>query len=175
MIKKFGFIFLALIIVVLVVILIVHTQPTKLTDQSFDALNSTFIIDGQSITLVNGLSEISIPNSSSKTVTHYFGNEANDDINNDGQTDKIFLIYQNTGGSGTFFYVLAGISTKNGYKTTNPILLGDRISPQSTVITETGEIQVNYVDRLPEEPMTAVPSIGITKTLKLINNLLVEE
>jgi len=49
--------------------------------------DATYLIDGQPVTLVNGLSKISIPNSASRQVTRYFGNEATGDLNGDGLPD----------------------------------------------------------------------------------------
>jgi len=96
----------------------------------------------------------------------YFGNEAEGDLNGDSQPDKAFLLTQSPGGSGTFFYVQAALKTVDGYRATNVILLGDRIAPQTTEIRD-GRLLVNYADRNPGEPMTASPSLGVTKYLKI--------
>jgi len=44
----------------------------------------------------------------------YFGNEATGDLNGDGQADKAFLVTQDPGGSGTFYYVIAALKTAAG-------------------------------------------------------------
>lgn len=139
-----------------------------------DVKNATYTIDGQAVALVNGkLEQEIIPGSASKIITQYFGNEAKGDFNGDGKEDVAFLLTQNSGGSGTFFYVAALISTKDGYKGTNAILLGDRIAPQTTEFRN-GEIIVNYADRGSNEPMTASPSIGVSKYFKISDNKLIE-
>jgi len=59
------------------------------------------------------------------------------------------------------------------YKGTNAILLGDRIAPQTTEI-KNGQVIVNYADRAAGEPMTARPSVGVSKYLKVEGTTLVE-
>ena len=87
--------------------------------------------------------------------------------------DAAFLITQDGGGSGTFFYIVAAIRTSDGYQGTNAVLLGDRIAPQPTEIRN-GEIIVNYADRNPGEPMTARPSLGVSKYLRVESGTLVQ-
>lgn len=146
-------------------------NPSNNNPQSkaFDGRNSTFTIDGKSVTLVNGVSEVSIPNSSAKITTNYFGNEAKGDLNGDGREDIAFLVTQNTGGSGTFYYAVVALANADGsYKTTNAFLIGDRIAPQTMQIhSDSKQLDVNYAERKPEEPMTVRPSVGVTKVLKV--------
>lgn len=135
----------------------------------------TFIIEGQPVTLVNGRAEaFADPGSTSKVVTQYFGNVATGDLDGDGAPDIAFLLTQNSGGSGTFYYVVATlVAADGGYQGTNAILLGDRIAPQTTEIRN-GEVIVNYAERKAGEPMTAQPSVGVSKYLKMEGTTLVE-
>ena len=154
-------------------------QPTPSAEAiSVDKLrNGTYIVEGQSITLVNGEAENELaPGSETKQVTRYFGNEVNLDLNGDGLLDAAFLISQTSGGSGVFYYVVAAIKTGDGIEGTNAIYLGDRIAPQSTNVDPNNPAQfiVNYADRKPDEPMIAEPTIGVSKIIKLENNELVE-
>lgn len=144
--------------------------------RDFDGKNSSFIIDGKLITLINGISKVpNTPESSSETITRYFGNETKGDLNNDGIDDFAFLVSQETGGSGLFYYAVAAIKTTNGYKTTNAFFVGDRISPQSTYIPKgSQELQVNYAQRREGEPMTASPSEGATLLLKVTKDGVLE-
>lgn len=147
-----------------------QTSPTPIiNNDSFDGKNISFTIDGKLITLVNGLSETpAAPDSVSKIITRYFGNEAVGDLTRDGKPDTAFLITQETGGSGIFYYAVVAIKTDNGYKTTNAFFIGDRIAPQSTYIPKDSmELQVNYAERKQGEPMTAQPSMGATLLLKV--------
>ncbi len=133
-----------------------------------DYKDLTFLIGKDPVTLVDGISEVeAAPGSASKTITRYFGNEAKGDLNGDGIVDLAFLITQETGGSGTFFYVVGAIQdASNRYQGTSAVLLGDRIAPQTTEI-QGGKLIVNYAERRADEPMTAQPSIGKSIYLKL--------
>ncbi len=135
----------------------------------FDPKNSTFRIEDREVTLVDGVSEEpAAPSSTNKVVTRYFGNEAYGDLNGDGQDDVAFLVAQEGGGSGLFYYAVVAIKTDTGYKTTNAFLIGDRVSPQSTYIPKnSSELQVNYAERKVGEPMTTQPSVGATLLLKV--------
>lgn len=136
--------------------------------------NTTYLIEGQFVPLVDGFFEIeSAPGSATRITTRYFGNEAFGDLNGDGMEDVAFLLTQSSGGSGTFFYVAAAEQTETAYLGTNAVSLGDRIAPQTTSI-ENGIITVNYADRYPGEPFTVQPSLGVSKYLRVIDNILIE-
>lgn len=137
-----------------------------------DYKNAEYIIDGRRIALIDGVSEIETATSSaSKIVTRYFGNEVKKDLNDDGREDIVFLLTQETGGSGTFFYVVAALNTEEGYRGSEGLLLGDRIAPQTTEVSRNPNhknvIVVNYADRALGQPMTEKPSMGKSIWLKL--------
>lgn len=133
--------------------------------------DATYIIEGKPITLINGLAEMSIAGSNSKVVTRYFGNELKTDLNGDGREDVAFILTQEGGGSGTFYYAVAALNTTDGYIGSDGYLLGDRIAPQSTNLSTDPihkfVVVFNYADRKPGEPMTAQPSVGKSAYLKL--------
>ena len=142
--------------------------------QQADYKNVAYSIEGIPVTLVDGRAEeASAPDSASKTITQFFGNEAMGDLNGDGTPDVAFVLTQSAGGSGIFYYVVVAQKTGAGYQGTNAIFLGDRIAPQSTEIRG-GQLIVNYVDRNPGEPMTTQPSVGVSKYVKLVAGKLVE-
>ena len=91
------------------------------------------------------------------------------DIDGDGLEDMVFLITQDTGGSGTFFYAVGALKRDGGYEGTHAVYIGDRIAPQSTEKGEGRQIVINYADRKPGEPMSARPSVG--KSLRLLLGL----
>ena len=142
-----------------------------------DYKNATYIINGQPVTLSNGLSEVeATPGSATKIITRYFGNEVKHDLNGDGREDVIFLLTQETGGSGIFYYVVAALNTPKGFIGSQAYFLGDRIAPQTTEMDEgvtamgtkrQNVIVVNYAVRLPGEPFTTQPSLGKSTWLKL--------
>ncbi len=139
--------------------------------------NATYLIEGQSVTLVDGAAETeSAPGSASTQVTRYFGNAVESDLNADGLADKAFLLQVETGGSGTFYYAAAALTTIDGCAGTNAVFLGDRIAPQSTTADPSNPswFTVNYADRNPGEPMSAPPSLGVSRTFRFENGALVE-
>jgi hypothetical protein len=90
--------------------------------------------------------------------------------------DSAFLLEQTSGGSGTFFYVVAALNMPNGTVGTNAILLGDRIALQNLNIDPDNSAQfiVNYMDRKPDEPISTQPSVGVSRWFNLQDNMLVE-
>lgn len=127
--------------------------------------NISYTIEGEPVTLVNGRSDSSfVPESTSKTITQYFGNVATGDLNGDGAPDVAFILTQDSGGSGTGFYVVVALKTINGYVGTNGVYLGDRIAPQTTEI-QNQQLIVNYADRAVDEPMSSKPSVAVSKYL----------
>lgn len=149
-------------------------QPTGTQTFTLNLKNCAYVIDGKNITLTNGYSEeASAPGSASKIITRYFGNEVPGDFNNDGIRDAAFILTQDTGGSGTFYYVAVALGNDNKCNGTNAILLGDRIAPQTTEF-QNGEIIVNYAKQKPNEPMTASPSVGVSKYFRIDGGKLAE-
>jgi hypothetical protein len=88
-------------------------------------------------------------------------------LNNDGREDVAFIVTQDTGGSGFFYYVVAALHTTSGYVGSEGYFLGDRIAPQTTESGSGSTIIINYATRRPDEPMVAQPSIGKTVVLGL--------
>jgi hypothetical protein len=134
--------------------------------------NAEYIIEGQRIKLADGPAEGEpSPGSASRVVTRYFGNQLKTDLNGDGREDVVFLVTQQRGGSGTFFYAVAALNTKAGYLGSDGYFLGDRIAPQAIEVSRKPRHQnvvvVHYGDRGPGEPMTAQPSVGKSVYLKL--------
>ena len=152
----------------------IKSVDTTKSASGFDFKNATYNIDDEVIILKNGSFDSPISSSSATVITtKYFGNEAKGDLNDDGKEDTAFLLTQYGGGTGVFFYVVSALNTGNGYKITNSVFLGDRISPQSTEIKD-GKIIVNYADRRPGEPFVAEPSVGVSKYFKIIDGELKE-
>lgn len=143
------------------------SQTSPETKIENDYKNVSYSINGQEYALSNGIVEVeTVPNSASKTIVRYFGNEIWVDLNNDGRKDVVFLLTQETGGSGTFYYVVAALNTENGYIGSKAMFLGDRIAPQTTEVGDGNTIVVNYVDRAPGESFATQPSYGVSKYLQ---------
>lgn len=146
----------------------VFTAPNYFGSQETEDFKAaTYTIEGKAVQLDGSGS--AVPNSVS-----YFGNLAKGDLNGDGIPDLAFLVTMDGGGSGTFYYVVAALqSADNSYVGTNGFLLGDRVSPQTTEIRD-GSIVVNYADREANEPMTAPPSVGVSRRFVVERGALVE-
>ncbi len=159
---KKTLIYLSLAILILVAIFfLIRREGTREVNIAKDPKNAEYLVEGQKVKLVNGISEVeAAPGSSTKIVTKYFGNELEKDLDEDGRLDTAFLITQNSGGSGTFFYVVAALNKKEGFVGSDAVLLGDRIAPQTTESGARKIIIVNYADRKQDEPFTTAPSVG---------------
>lgn len=135
----------------------------KQGDQTMAASHkdAAYVIDGQVVQLKDGVAETeAAPGSASKIVTKYFGNEAKADFDQDGREDVVFLLTQEMGGSGTFYYIVAALNKETGYEGSQGLLLGDRIAPQTTEIGDSRLVVVNYADRKPGEDFSVKPSVG---------------
>ena len=167
--KKIIYSLLAIVAIIIVGYAMFGGKPTVNTSTNppatttFDPLNTTYTIEGKLISLVNGVSVMDVASGSvEKITTTVFGEPVRGDINADGESDAAVMLVQNSGGSGTFYYVAAAINSGGRAIGTNGILLGDRIAPQNISIAS-GTILVNYADRKPSDPMTTKPSIGVSK------------
>lgn len=143
-------------------------QATAVSDYK----DAEFVIDGKRVKLEDGVAETeAAPGSASKITTRYFGNEIRTDLDGDGREDVAFILTQDGGGSGTFFYAVAALNTERGYVGSDGYLLGDRIAPQSSNVSMNPRhkyvVVFNYAERAPGEPMTAQPSMGKSAYLKL--------
>ncbi len=171
--KKTLYIVGAIIILVGLFLILSKNEKEEVIVLS-DYKNVEYVIEGQRVKLTDGSASSPQVGSESKIVTTYFGNEVHHDLNDDGREDVVFILTQNTGGSGTFYYVVAALNTPEGYIGSQGLLLGDRIAPQTTEINEeagrVNVIVVNYADRKPGESFTVVPSVGKSIWLKLDPN-----
>lgn len=164
--------FFNLIVIFLIIIGVIYVAGTfSKKDSGLDYKNISYLIDGKEIKLVNGEAIEDIPNSSAQIITRYFGNDLRTDLDGDGIEDVAFLLTQETGGSGTFFYVVGALNTKDGYVGTDGYFLGDRIAPQNINESQNPRhknvIVVNYADRERGQAMSEMPSAGKSAYLKL--------
>lgn len=142
-------------------------QPKVTGLKQFDAPNSSFVLNGETVVLKDGLSQVpAAPGSASMVTTQYIGNVTYGDLTSDGKEDAAYFVMQDGGGSGQFYYVLAAINKQGGYTVTNAFPVGDRITPQSLRISS-NELHVNFVGREKNAPMTAPPSRPSVLLLKV--------
>lgn len=169
--QKHAFLIIGLTIIVGVAMMIWWKQD-HVVSNLIDPKNATYVIEGESVTLSDGTNERPVVSgSATQMVTRYFGNDLVTDLNGDGRNDVVFILTQETGGSGIFYYIVAALATDEGYVGSEGYLLGDRVAPQS--ISESTEsrhqrvIVATYADRAEGEPMSTPPSVGISVYLKL--------
>lgn len=161
-----GMVAFAIVIVLLAFYKFNHsTERYSEIDKREASHDATYTIAGKKVTLKNGISE-------SETVTRYFGNDVRTDFDNDGREDSAFIITQETGGSGTFYYVVARLDKLSGPIGSEAVFLGDRISPQSTNIERNNVVTVNYADRKAGESFATAPSVGKSIRLLLDTNMM---
>ncbi len=165
--------FITVVLLLSGLITIIYLVTNKEKEPNVSEISSTYkdalyTIAGEKVRLKDGVSiSPTAPGSATSITTKYFGNEVGADFNGDGKEDVAFLLTQNTGGSGTFYYVVAALNTERGYVGSEGIFLGDRIAPQTTELKDNNVIVVNYAERKPGESFAEQPSIGKSIWLKL--------
>jgi heat shock protein HslJ len=133
-----------------------------------DHRNATYVLAGRPVHLDDGVATgESVSGSAAVDVTRYFGNEARGDLDRDGREDVVFLLTQETGGSGTYYYVVAALRRDEGYAGSHGVLLGDRVAPQSTEVHPDGVVVVSYADRARGESFATPPSVARSIWLKI--------
>lgn len=151
---------------------VLHAQKQEIVVTDYK--NIEYLIEGERVLLKDGSHEgVAIDGGSSKSITRYFGNEVQADFNNDGTNDVAFLLTQETGGSGIFYYVALAVGTDEGYQGGSVLFLGDRIAPQSTEFID-GQVVVNYAERHTGEAMVVEPSVGVSRYFAVSANELIE-
>jgi hypothetical protein len=94
----------------------------------------------------------------------YFRSAAGD-LNDDGQPDAAVALSLDSGGSGTFIYIVAVVDGANGARQVAAELLGDRVLVQKLAIGD-GKITVDVKAFAPGDPMCC-PSQSVTRTYEL--------
>lgn len=147
---------LTLVVVVVAVLVILGVWSS--VSRPADYKDAKFLIEGKEVGLDGG-------------TLKYFGNELRTDLDGDGREDVVFIVTDQPGGSGTFYYAVAAVNTKDGFVGSDGYFLGDRIAPQTIEVSKNPRhknvVVVNYADRAISEPMVTSPSIGKSVYLKL--------
>lgn len=145
-----------------------------------DYRNATYEVGRNLYTLAGGRLEVTnaadTSSSTTKTIVTLWGEPLSGDLNGDGVADKVSYLTVDSGGSGTFYYLVGAVSNKefgtiNG---TKAVFLGDRIAPQNLEIKKGSYIVANYAVRKIDDPMTTKPSMGISAYFKIKDGQLVE-
>jgi heat shock protein HslJ len=142
-----------------------NNNTPSVSEETGSPKDATYSIEGEKVTLKNGISSVpSVNGSSSMVTTQYFGNEVKHDFDGDGRVDTGFILTQNGGGTGTFYYFVIGLNKASGYVGSEGYYLGDRIAPQTTEMSQNPStpnvVVVNYADRKPTDSFATSPSVG---------------
>ena len=137
-----------------------------------DPRSGTFTFDNQTVTLSGGKAEQTDPETGEVEDTLLLDEKGYGDLNGDGKQDAVVLLSQSGSGSGVFIYAAAYVSGPLNYKGTNAVFLGDRVAPESVSISN-GVVTVKYLDRGPDEPYAADPTIPSSKQFVYNNGGLV--
>lgn len=122
-------------------------------------------IGEQSFTLVNGVAEKETAPGSKETV-RVVGEPVVGDVTGDGKPDTALLLADDPGGSGTFYYAVLAIDDGGSWRATNALPLGDRIKPEN-IEYEDGQFVYRFLERKPDEPMAATPTVQNTVPVRL--------
>ena len=142
-----------------------HATATSSIAVAQNPSDATYMIDDRTFTLDKGQVTIEVfPGAASKTVIKVFGEPVIGDLDNDGVPDAALILVETTGGSGTFYHVVAAFNRDNRFVGTRAVMLGDRIVPQQLTIRH-GLVFVDYLDRRPGEAMAIAPSQHVSKYL----------
>jgi hypothetical protein len=143
-------------------------EPTR----RFNPLDATYTLENETITLVNGKAASNAePGSATRTTIGSIGHSANGDLNGDGVADAAIVLIRDAGGSGAYYYVAAAINIGGRAEGTDAKFLGDRITLRTIRIVNR-QILVTYLDRKPGEPLSAKPTIAVTKRYALQGRVL---
>ena len=124
-----------------------------------DPANAGYYIDGILYTLTNGELEQPIEDSSAVNKFKLLDFKATGDLNKDGIDDVAVVITNDSGGSGTFYYL--AIFTSGTPIVENTYNIGDRIKVEDLKFAD-NKFQVTYLERDSEADMASEPTIQIT-------------
>ena len=134
--------------------------------------SASYRIDGRVITLRDGKQdEPAAAGSAGRSTTTVWGTPVAGDLDGDGDQDAVVIIASEPGGSGTFYYVAVAELDAGAYTGSAGMLLGDRIAPQRVTFAD-GVVTVDYAERQPGEPMSAQPSVAVSKRFVYRNGVL---
>jgi putative hemolysin len=87
------------------------------------------------------------------------------DLNGDGAQDGAVILAVNTGGSGTFIYLVALVSRNGAPQQVAAELLGDRVKVQNLAVKD-GQIVLDMLGFVPSDPLCC-PSQSVIRTYRL--------
>lgn len=154
--------FLIIVLLSLVILYIYNGDYKFFAKDMSDVKNISYIVEGYKFDMKDGVAKVKYDtdtDSASENTLIMFGEPVYGDLDADGDEDAVAWLVNDLGGSGLFFYAVIVVNDNGDYKSTNALILGDRIAPQTLEI-HNGLAVFNYAVRRDDEPMTASPSVG---------------
>ena len=168
--KKTIRITLSFILFVVISIMIAGIYRFNFTDggdvfMKNDPKNISYTIDGETFSLIEGKASKEIASGSATKNTFTLFEEPVYGVFGEGKTiGAAVLLVNTTGGSGTFYYAALAVASGTSYVSTNVILLGDRIAPQ-TITVKNDTALYTYATRKDDETMSSTPSVGVSTNI----------
>jgi hypothetical protein len=150
-------------------------EPTGLTEALpvSNPRDVTFLVEEEPVQLRNGYAVHPVaPGSASLIRTQLSGAPVYADIDGDGDSDALFFLVRDSGGSGTFYYVVAALKVDDGYRGGKAVFIGDRIAPQRLDVLQ-GVVVVDYLEHAPAQPLAAQPALPRTAWFVAEGDLLI--
>ena len=101
------------------------------------------------------------------------GKWATGDLDGEGGGDAAAITIEQTGGSGTFYFVHALVGEDGDLRDAGVAFLGDRIRVEGVSIHD-GAITVALLDRAPDAAMASAPTVAVIRRFTLQGGELVE-
>lgn len=137
----------------------VPTNSTESLGATLDVKNAKYTIESREVILVDGVvSSSAAPGSASVIRTSVLEGPAYADIDADNKKDAVVILRDEPGGTGIFYYVAVLLTNGGEERSTNALLLGDRIRIKEIYITP-GVISVKILNRAEGEVMSTAPMV----------------
>ena len=131
--------------------------------KSLDPFNHHYVIESEEVLLHNGDASKAIPDSSALVITRIIYTPVFGKLKTDGPVTVATVLAQQTGGSGTFYYL--AVAAENG-DAVESYFLGDRIHIKLLKI-EDEIIIVDYLERAEGQAMAMQPTLKRSKRFVL--------
>jgi hypothetical protein len=128
----------------------------------------SYLIEKEKVSLRDGHARVKIPGTTAVIISEIIRRPVYADLTGDGVKEAVSVVLQHSGGSGTFYYLVAAVDGK----LIESYFLGDRINITS-IKTEKDIIIVEYLDRRETQPMASKPTIRARMDFKLVDDRLV--
>jgi len=128
-----------------------------------DPLNHSYSIEGEIVNLTDGSARVRIAGTTAFVTTEAVANTVFTDLTADDKKDAVQILIQQTGGSGTFYYLSVAASDD---RVIDSYFLGDRIKIEAVNVVDKNMV-VTYLDRGKAQAMSDQPVVSMTKRFKL--------